>query len=70
MQRNMSLIRDKAFVNGAWVSACKGKTFDVVNPADGKVIGPVPDMDVDDTNAAIKAAHDAFKPWANTTAKV
>lgn len=70
MQRNMSLLRDKAFVNGEWVASKKGKSFDVINPSDGSVIGQVPDMDVEDTNAAIQSAHSAFKPWANTTAKV
>lgn len=70
MQRSMSLIRDKAFVNGEWVSSKLGKTFDVVNPSDGSVIGQVPDMDVQDTQAAIQNAYDAFKPWASTTAKV
>lgn len=69
LQRNMSLVRDKAFVNGEWVTSKKGKKFDVVNPSDGSVIGQVPDMDVEDTNAAIQSAHDAFKPWASTTAK-
>ncbi|KAK3912783.1 Succinate-semialdehyde dehydrogenase, mitochondrial [Frankliniella fusca] len=69
IQRNMSLIRDKAFVNGEWVTSSKGKTFDVVNPTDGSIIGQVPDMDVEDTNAAIQSAYDAFKPWASTTAK-
>ncbi|KAJ1525015.1 hypothetical protein ONE63_009863 [Megalurothrips usitatus] len=65
----MSLIRDKAFVNGEWVPSQKGKSFDVVNPTDGSVIGQVPDMDVEDTNVAIQSAYDAFKPWASTTAK-
>ncbi len=26
-----SLVRDKAFVNGAWVAAASGKTFEVRN---------------------------------------
>lgn len=69
MQRNMSLLRDKAFVNGEWVTSKKGKSFDVINPTDGSIIGQVPDMDVEDTNVAINSAYNAFKPWASTTAK-
>ena len=70
MQRNISLIRNKAFVNGVWVSSKVGKNFDVVNPADGSIIGQVPDMDAEDTKVAIRSAHDAFKSWGSTTAKV
>lgn len=57
-------------MNGEWVTSKKGKTFDIINPTDGSIIGQVPDMDDEDTNVAIHSAHSAFKPWANTTAKV
>jgi len=66
----MSLLRDKAFVNGEWITSKKGKNFDVLNPTDGSVIGQVPDMDVEDANVAIHSAYSAFKPWSSTTAKV
>ena len=61
---------DKAFVNGKWVSAASGKTFDVVNPATGVVVGTVPDMDANDTQKAIEAASQTFQTWQHTTAKV
>lgn len=64
-----SLIKDKAFINGAWVSATSGKTFEVTNPVNGKVIASVPDMDAIDANKAIDAAHEAFQTWRDTTAK-
>lgn len=44
--------------------------FDVIDPASGKVVGSVPDMDAHDTAEAIQAATDAFQTWKNTTAKV
>lgn len=44
--------------------------FDVIDPASGKVVGSVPDMDAYDTAKAIQAATDAFQTWKNTTAKV
>ena len=46
----------KAYVNGQWVEASTGKTFDVKNPVDGKVIASVPDMSAGDTKVAIDAA--------------
>ena len=51
-----SLIKDKAYVNGEWVSAASGKTFAVTNPFNDKVITNVPDMDGADTKKAIDAA--------------
>ena len=68
--RSMSMIfRDKAFVYGKWIGAASGATFDVTNPLNGAVIAKVPDMDANDTQAAIAAAHDAFAVWKETTAK-
>ena len=46
----------KAFVNGQWVEAASGKTFEVKNPANGEVIASVPDMTAADVNVAIDAA--------------
>lgn len=70
-RRRMHLLQDKAFVNGAWVSAQEQQTFNVINPANEKVIGAVPDMATGDVQKAIDAAHEAFyeKSWANSTAK-
>lgn len=68
-ETRIPLLRDKAFVNGEWVAAGSGKNFDVTNPASGKVVGSVPDMDASDTTAAIEAAADAFQTWKHTTAK-
>jgi acyl-CoA reductase-like NAD-dependent aldehyde dehydrogenase len=42
----------------------------VLDPASGKVVGSVPDMDASDTTTAIQAAANAFQTWKNTTAKV
>lgn len=62
-------LRDKAFVNGAWVSAKSNKTFEVFDPATCKVISSVPDMNVEDTEHAVQVAEDAFNVWKQTTAK-
>ncbi|XP_075219695.1 succinic semialdehyde dehydrogenase isoform X2 [Lycorma delicatula] len=67
--KNLSFLHNKAYVNGEWVSAKSGKTFNVLNPATGELIGDVPDMDLQDVQVAIKAAHDAFPSWSSITAK-
>ncbi|KAI0212420.1 Succinate-semialdehyde dehydrogenase, mitochondrial [Lamellibrachia satsuma] len=64
-----SLLRDKSYVNGQWVGAVNGATFEVVNPSSGKVIGSVPDMGAVDAEEAVKAANNAFQTWKHTTAK-
>lgn len=57
------LLQTKAYVNGQWVEAQSGARFDVTNPATGAVVGSAPDMDVNDVDAAIVAATDAFAVW-------
>ncbi|KAH7175316.1 succinate-semialdehyde dehydrogenase [Dactylonectria macrodidyma] len=58
-----SLIQEKAYINGQWTASKSGKTFEVLNPATGEVIGTAPECDVDDLNAAIRAASEAFQAW-------
>jgi succinate-semialdehyde dehydrogenase / glutarate-semialdehyde dehydrogenase len=45
------------------------RTFRVTNPADGSLIGEVPDMGAPETEAAIAAASAAFPLWAKKTAR-
>lgn len=68
-ERTMHLLRQKAYVDGNWVDAAKGTTFDVINPADNSVVANVPDMGIEDTQKAIEAAANAFKTWQNVNAK-
>ena len=56
------------YINGEWVEADSGKTFDVTNPATGEKIGEMPDGSAADAERAISAAHHAFAGWAATTA--
>ena len=42
--KNKDLMKDKAYIDGQWVGADSGKSFDVVNPATGETLGAVPDM--------------------------
>ena len=68
MERN-KLIQSHAFVNGEWLMAKSGKTFDVSNPATGEVIGAVPDMDREDVRKAIDAADRVWPSYRDLTAK-
>jgi succinate-semialdehyde dehydrogenase/glutarate-semialdehyde dehydrogenase len=64
-----NLIKTRAFVNGKWVNATDGKTFDVINPATAEVIAKVTDMNRDDVRKAIDAANDAWPAYRDLTAK-
>jgi len=63
------LICTDAFVNGQWVQAKDGKTFDVINPARGDVIARIADLSRDEVGDAIHAAETARHAWAARTAK-
>ena len=69
MLKNKNLLKDKAYINGNWVDAKSGKTFEVFNPSDGNLIVNVPDLDVNDARIAIAAAYEAFPNWSNKSAK-
>ncbi len=57
------------FVNGEWVKAEGGETYEVRNPANGEVLADVPKGGVGDVRAAVDAARDAFDrgPWPRMT---
>ena len=51
----------KTYVDGQWVGAASGETFEVKNPATGEVLASVPNMNAGDTNIAIEAARKVTK---------
>lgn len=57
------LLKNKAFINGEWVTAKDGAMFDVLNPATGQVLGQVPDMGPGDATLAIDCAYKAYDRW-------
>jgi len=67
--KNPSLLRDKGYINGKWVSAADGATFAVTNPADGSLVAQVPELTVEDARSAIEAANAAWPAWRSKTAK-
>ncbi|OUR75335.1 succinate-semialdehyde dehydrogenase (NADP(+)) [Alphaproteobacteria bacterium 46_93_T64] len=56
------------FINGQWCDANDGARFNVTNPANGEIVGEVPNGGKADVVAAIDAAAEAFKTWSKTTA--
>lgn len=63
----MGLLKDKAIINGEWVSAKSKATFTIKSPVNGEVVGTVPHMDASDAELAINAASEAFKTWQIST---
>ena len=57
-------------INGKWVPAKSGQTFDVINPAVTEVIAQVAKADASDVDDAVKAARASFEKgvWANMLA--
>ena len=56
-------------INGDWVDASDGGTFDSVNPTTGEIWSRVPEATEGDVNRAVETAHYAFTkgPWAKMT---
>jgi succinate-semialdehyde dehydrogenase/glutarate-semialdehyde dehydrogenase len=54
----------RMYINGEWVVAEGGATFDVVNPADQSVVATVSNGAAPEIQRAVEAAHAAFKGWS------
>src|SRR5437870_8654710 len=50
----------KMLIDGKWVDAASGKTFDTPNPATGEVLARVAEGDKEDIERAVRAARRAF----------
>jgi succinate-semialdehyde dehydrogenase/glutarate-semialdehyde dehydrogenase len=67
--KDPTLLRQQAYIAGAWVDADDGATVAVTNPANGQRIGTVPMCGAEETARAIAAAEKAQKAWARVPAK-
>ena len=67
--KDRGLFRQQCFIDGEWVDADSGETVEVTNPANGKVIGTMPNAGAAETKRAISAADRAWKDWRSMTAK-
>ena len=64
-----ALLKQQSYVDGQWVNADSGKTFDVADPATGERIATVPDLGAAETTRAIEGAERAQRLWAAKTGK-
>lgn len=57
----------KLLIDGKWVDAESGKTFETRNPANDEVLAKIPEGGKADVDKAVKAARKAFEegPWRN-----
>ncbi|OUM03892.1 NAD-dependent succinate-semialdehyde dehydrogenase [Variovorax sp. JS1663] len=67
--KDLTLLRQQAFVAGEWINADDGATVAVHNPATGEQIGTVPMCGAQETKRAIAAAETAQRDWAKRPAK-
>lgn len=60
----------KLFINGQWVEALSGRTFETFNPATGEVLAVVHEAAEQDIDRSVRAARTAFEqgPWSKMSA--
>ncbi|HET9490988.1 MAG TPA: NAD-dependent succinate-semialdehyde dehydrogenase [Methylomirabilota bacterium] len=59
----------RMYIDGQWVLAEGGATFDVINPADQSAVGRVANGAVPEIRRAVQAAHAAFQGWSGRAPK-
>ncbi|MEN9953409.1 MAG: hypothetical protein RL028_11 [Actinomycetota bacterium] len=69
-KRVLDLVPTGLYINGVWRDASDGKTFDVFDPATGKLLKTIADASYEDGQEAMAAAHDTQKSWAATAPRV
>ncbi|MGH7303581.1 MAG: aldehyde dehydrogenase family protein, partial [Candidatus Rokuibacteriota bacterium] len=60
---------ERMYIDGEWILAEGGATFDVKNPADGSVVARVTNGAAPEIQRAVTAAHAAFREWSVLAAK-
>ncbi|GBQ28959.1 aldehyde/betaine dehydrogenase [Acidiphilium acidophilum DSM 700] len=64
-----TLLREANLIGGKWVGADSGRSFDILNPATGELVGRAPAMTEVETRRAIEAADTALPAWRAMLAK-
>ena len=55
------------FINGKQVSAANGETTELIDPSTGEVFATAPLSGLEDVDAALRTAAEAFESWRDTT---
>lgn len=66
---DISLLKSKAYINGSWVTSESSRTFSVRDPASGLELGTVPELTLQDTEQAVRAASEAFPAFRKLTGR-
>lgn len=56
------------YIDGQWRDGAEGRSFDVINPTDGEVIGHVARAEASDLDDALAASDRALPAWRDTSA--
>jgi NAD-dependent aldehyde dehydrogenases len=64
---DQELFRSQCLINGHWRDAADKSVIEVINPANGKQLGTVPNCGEAETREAIEAAQAAFAVWSART---
>lgn len=59
-------VRDKIYIDGAWVPSTGAGTLEVINASTEEVMGTIPEGTAEDVAKAVAAAKSAFPAWAAT----
>ena len=63
----MEPIQQHLFIDGKWMPADSGETFEVINPVNAKPMGYAAKAGRAETQRALEAAAGAFKIWGRST---
>jgi 1-pyrroline dehydrogenase len=64
---DVSVAREKIFIDGEFTEGADGEWRKVLNPATGEVIAEVPECSAEDVDRAVGAARRAFEKWFDST---
>ncbi len=67
--KDATLFRQQVYIDGKWADADSGESTEITNPANGNVLGTVPNCGAAEAKRAIKAANNAWPKWRSKTAK-
>ena len=63
----MNMPEQKLYINGAFVDATSGESFETLNPATNEVICKVQIAGAEDVDRAVNAAQAGFEKWSGMT---
>jgi len=64
----MSAVHTNLFINGAWIGSAAGRTFPVIDPASGHIVGTASHAEPADLEKAVAAADTGFQIWRTVSA--